>query len=322
FRVEFGAGLIKMRGDRCWKELTCMNYHHETQPLPNPLSRFFHHMPESFHKFETFSNHLVQLVIVWGLFAPQPIASIAAILIILTQSYLIISGNYAWLNLLTLILAFSAFSDPVITQYTGLSLSETATSPLWLEILVVLLGLLVIYLSIDPIRNMISSHQRMNFSFNPYHLVNTYGAFGTVTKKRYEIILEGTTDQSIDDDTQWKPYEFKGKPGDPHRLPPQIAPYHLRLDWQMWFAAMSSYHAHPWFLRLVGKLLDNDQQTVKLLKENPFEDKAPTYIRALLYHYEYSSPVEKKETGRWWRRSFQKEYLNPVNRESLNRFGL
>src|SRR5699024_7877462 len=98
FRVEFGAGLIKIRGDQCWQNLTCMNYHHETQPMPNPLSRFFHFFPHGFHKLETLGNHVVQLGIVWLLFFPQPFASIAAVCIIISQLYLIISGNYAWLN--------------------------------------------------------------------------------------------------------------------------------------------------------------------------------------------------------------------------------
>ncbi|NIP61934.1 MAG: lipase maturation factor family protein, partial [Nitrosopumilaceae archaeon] len=111
FRVEFGAGLIKMRGDKCWRNLTCLNYHHETQPMPNPLSRFFHLLPQKIHKIETFFNHIVQLGAVWLLFLPQPFATIGAIFIILSQLYLIISGNYAWLNWLTLLLAISGISD-------------------------------------------------------------------------------------------------------------------------------------------------------------------------------------------------------------------
>src|SRR5260370_13096888 len=63
FRVEFGAGLIKLRGDPCWRNLTCLNYHHETQPLPNPLSPYFHHLPESFHKLEVAGNFPAQLVL-------------------------------------------------------------------------------------------------------------------------------------------------------------------------------------------------------------------------------------------------------------------
>lgn len=312
FRVEFGAGLIKMRGDQCWRDLTCLNYHHETQPQPNPLSWLFHRLPEPFHKTETFFNHLVQLGAVWGLFFPQPVASIAACLIILTQAYLIISGNYSWLNWLTIILAFSGLSDGILSSIIGITSPSYAAVPMAYTALIGILALIIIGLSIGPVKNMLSSHQKMNFSFNPIHLVNTYGAFGSVTKKRYEIVIEGTSETEIDENTEWKEYEFMGKPCDPYRRPPLVAPYHLRLDWQMWFAAMSrSYRRHPWFEPMIAKLLANDQKLLKLLRHNPFPDESPTYVRARMYLYEFTHYNELKQTGKWWNREYQHEYMSP-----------
>lgn len=313
FRVEFGAGLIKMRGDQCWRDLTCLNYHHETQPLPNPLSWYFHQLPESLHKAETFFNHLVQLVAVWGLFFPQPIASISAALIILSQGYLIISGNYSWLNWLTIILAFSGLSDGIISSIsTGIAKPGISELPFSFEIIVLVLFVAVVYLSIDPVKNMLSTSQMMNFSFNPIHLVNTYGAFGSVTKKRYEIIIEGTRDSILDENTEWKEYEFKGKPGNPRRRPPLISPYHLRLDWQMWFAAMSTGpRRHPWFQSLIAKLLKNDEPTLRLMKNNPFPDNSPKYIRARLFEYKYTGFEERKSTDKWWKREYVQDYIRP-----------
>ena len=74
----------------------------------------------------------------------------------------------------------------------------------------------------------------MNASFNRWQLANAYGAFGTVTKERIELIVEGTLDEDPDA-ADWHEYGFKGKPGDVRRIPRQYAPYHLRLDWLMWF---------------------------------------------------------------------------------------
>src|SRR5947209_3003362 len=111
FRTELGAGLIKLRHDRCWHELTCLFYHYETQPLPNPLSCYFHRLPKSMHKLSVLFSHFVQLIIPFGLFAPQPFTSIAGGLIILHQLLLIVSGNYSWLNWLTVVLGVTAFSD-------------------------------------------------------------------------------------------------------------------------------------------------------------------------------------------------------------------
>src|SRR5207244_4013740 len=114
FRVEFGAGLIKMRGDRCWRDLTCLDYHHETQPMPNPLSWYFHRLPRALHRIEVLGNHFAQLVVPWFLFAPQPVATVAGLIIVATQSWLVLSGNFAWLNVITIVLAFAAFDDAAL----------------------------------------------------------------------------------------------------------------------------------------------------------------------------------------------------------------
>jgi len=322
FRLEFGAGLIKMRGDQCWKDLTCLNYHHETQPMPNPLSRFFHLLPEQLHKTETFFNHVVQLGAVWLLFFPQPIATIGALFVIVSQAYLVISGNYAWLNWMTLILAFSGISDQYLHTILPMDIPASLAFPLFFHIVIVILVIIVAYMSINPVKNMISPHQRMNASFNPLHLVNTYGAFGSVTRKRYEIVLEGTTDKELDENTEWKAYEFKGKPGNLSRIPAQFAPYHLRLDWQIWFAAMSTIHNNPWLIRFVLRLLEDDKPTIKLLAENPFKENPPQYIRAKLYHYQYTTPEERRKTGQWWKRSFEHMYLPPQSLADLKRIQL
>lgn len=319
FRVEFGAGLIKMRGDPCWRELTCMKYHQETQPIPNPLSRYFHLSPSFFHRIETFSNHIVQLIIVWGLFAPQPIASISVALLILSQLYLIISGNYAWLNWLTLILAFSGFSDRVLHNLLPIGIPKLISMPLPYHFIVLLLCILVALMSIGPIRNMVSPNQAMNRSFNPFHLVNTYGAFGSVTRERYEIIIEGTQDEDVNKNTEWKAYEFKAKPGDPGRRSPQMAPYHLRIDWQMWFAALMPYQRPAWFMRFALRLLQNDQLTIRLIRYNPFPEKAPRFIRARLFLYHYTSIKERKTNDRWWKRTYIQDYLRPVSLNDLKK---
>ncbi|MEL7834581.1 lipase maturation factor family protein [Fodinibius sp. Rm-B-1B1-1] len=275
-------------------------------------------MPSSVHKVETLSNHVVQLGAVWLLFLPQPLATIGAGLIILSQCYLIISGNYAWLNWLTLLLAFSGISDSYIQFMIPIEAPATLAADPILGIITVVIGVVVAYLSIDPIKNMISPQQRMNASFNPLHLVNTYGAFGSVTRTRHEIIIEGTTDEVINDNTDWKAYEFKGKPGNPHKIPRQWAPYHLRLDWQMWFAAMTSIRRNPWLIIFIQKLLLGDNKTLRLLSNNPFNDHSPNYIRARLLKYEFTSSQEYKETGKRWNRSFERMYISPTSLQDLS----
>jgi hypothetical protein len=163
---------------------------------------------------------------------------------------------------------------------------------------------------------MISPLQIMNTTYNPFHLVGTYGAFGGITRPRFEVVIEGTSDSVITPATQWKEYEFKGKPTNPHRRLPQIAPYHLRLDWLIWFAAMSRYYQHPWFVNLISKLLQNDRPVIGLLKSNPFPLQPPKFVRAQLYEYRFTTAEIRKQTGQWWTRRLAGTYFPTVSLET------
>lgn len=185
--------------------------------------------------------------------------------------------------------------------------------PVWYEVVVLAVAALLLWLSHRPVRNMVSRRQIMNRSFDPLHLVNSYGAFGNVSRVRHEVVVEGTTDGVPREDSDWREYEFRGKPGDPRHWPRQFAPYHLRLDWMMWFAALSPGYAEPWFGALVERLLENDRDTLRLLRRSPFpRDEPPRYVRARLFRYRYTTWRELRETGACWERTFVREYLPPT----------
>ena len=316
FRVEFGAGLIKMRGDGCWRDLTCLYYHHETQPMPNPLSWYFHHLPKRLHRMEVLGNHFAQLVAPVFLFAPQPVATIAGVIVFGTQGWLVLSGNFAWLNVVTMALALMSFDDRALATVLGAFLPAdraAAGVDAWFGVLVLAVTALIVFLSYSPARNLLSRRQLMNYSFDPFHIVGTYGAFGSVTKERDEVVVEGTMDDRLSADTVWREYEFKGKPGDARHRPAQFAPYHLRLDWLMWFAAMSSPMYHEWFVPFVLKLLQADRPTLRLLRTDPFAGQAPRYVRSRLYRYRFTSPDEHRVNGTWWKRELLGDYLPPVS---------
>jgi hypothetical protein len=320
FRVEFGAGLIKLRGDRCWRDLTCLDYHHETQPLPGPLSWFFHHLPRPLHRAEVLANHVTQLVVPFGLFAPQPVAGIAALAIVVTQAWLLVSGNFSWLNLITIVLATAALDGALLEAVLPVDPPATLAGPAgWQQAAVAALTLVVALLSIRPARNLLGRRQLMNASFDPLRLVNTYGAFGAITRVRREVVLEGTDDPAPGPATTWREYQCKAKPGDPRRRPRQIAPYHLRLDWLLWFAAMSPPSAHPWTARLVMRLLEHDPATRRLLgRPDPFPDHPPALVRARLYRYRFTTPAERRQTGAWWSRELVGEYLPPLRLDPVS----
>ncbi|ELY61475.1 hypothetical protein C491_01417 [Natronococcus amylolyticus DSM 10524] len=326
FRNMFGAGLIKIRGDDCWRDLSCLDYHYETQPIPNPVSWFAHHRSKLFHRLETLGNHVLELAVPFLYFAPQPAAALAGAATIGFQGWLMVTGNFAWLNALTIVLAIATFSDGILETLFPVTAPATTATPLYLEAAAVVVAVVVLALSVYPVRNMLSEQQTMNTAFDPLHLVNTYGAFGSVTRDRYELVIQGTSDERVTDDTEWETYRFRGKPTDPERRPPQIAPYHLRLDWQLWFAAMSpTPRRSPWVLRLLRRLLEEDESTRSLLAEDPFEgaEESPEHVRVLRYRYRFTTPEERAETGAWWHRERVGTYVDPVSLEELRvrRFG-
>ena len=311
FRLMFGAGLIKIRGDACWRDLTCLDYYFETQPIPNGMSWYFHHLPRSVLHGGVAVNHVVELIVPFGFFLPQPLCGIAGLITIAFQLTLIASGNLSWLNWLTIVLACTTLDNRWLS-WLPVSMPTLRVTPAAQRIAARTLAVVVAVLSIAPTLNMVSSEQVMNGSFNSLQIVNTYGAFGSVTRERYEIVIEGTDDENPGDKTVWREYEFKGKPGDPSKRPVQIAPYHLRIDWLMWFAAMSSARDYPWFPQLLRRLLEGDRAVVGLLAGNPFPERPPRWIRAQLYLYRFTTRAERAASGRWWQRELAGPYFPAV----------
>ncbi|XP_030339021.1 lipase maturation factor 1 isoform X2 [Strigops habroptila] len=281
FRIMLGAGLIKIRGDHCWRELTCMDYHYEV--------------------------------------------------------LLVISGNLSFLNWLTMVPSIACFDDislgflfssRVKERVVQVQSKEAAREQLPLgcyirKVVNISFGLLIAYLSIPVVLNLLNSRQVMNTSFNPLRIVNTYGAFGSITKERTEVVLQGTSSLDPNDPTAvWEEFDFKCKPGDLKRRPCFISPYHYRLDWLMWFAAFQTYEQNEWIIHLAGKLLAQEEETLSLMATNPFAGRAPPrWIRGEHFKYKFSQPGGKHASeGKWWIRKRIGPYFPPVNLKGLKKF--
>ncbi len=314
FRVMFGAGMIKLRGDPCWRDLTCLAYHFETQPMPNPLSWYFHLAPLAVKKLGVLFNHLAEVVTPLGYLLPwKAVRRTSGLIAVVFQVTIILSGNLSWLNYLTIVIAFSCFDDGLLRRVLPVHAGPLVPLAIPHQVALGVLAVVIAALSIRPAINLISAGQLMNASFEPLHLVNTYGAFGSISRQRFEVVLEGTSDSVVTPASVWKEYQFKAKPGDLSRMPPLVAPYHLRLDWLMWFAALSPSYADPWFAPLVARLLQNDRPTLSLMSGDPFPDHPPQWIRAELYLYRFTTPDERRSTGQWWMRRLSGEYMPPVS---------
>ncbi len=293
-RIMLGAGLIKLRGDPCWRDLTCLVYHYETQPNPSPISWLLHQLPQGTHVAGVLFNHVVELGAPLLVVGPRSARRIAGLLFVVFQVVLIVSGNLSFLNWLTIVPALACFDDELCARLVPsrwrprASATATSAAPPSRSHVRVALGfaVLVAFFSLPVLVNLASSSQQMNASFAPLHIVNTYGAFGTVSRLRHEVVLQGTRALAITDETRWEDYELPCKPGDVTRRPCIVSPYHYRLDWQMWFAAMSTYEEEPWMAVLVDKLLRGDKTVQPLFARDPFPDAPPRFVRVELYRYE------------------------------------
>jgi hypothetical protein len=324
FRVMIGAGLIKVRGDSCWRDLTCLYFHYETQPNPNPFSRVLHFAPHAVNQAGVLFNHATELAMPWLLLAGRWATRIAGVVFVAFQLSLIISGNLAFLNWLTIVPALACFDDAFLARVMPRAFSRMAEAaeagaagrlldgPPRLRQTRAVVGTLLVatvaWLSLPVVKNLLSGRQMMNTSFNAMDVVNTYGAFGSVGRERREIVFEGTSDPQPDDRSVWREYQFKCAPCDPARPPCVITPYHYRLDWQIWFAAMATPTEYPWTLRFVWKLLHNDPGTLSLLAGNPFPEAPPRSVRAQLYVYRFAP----RDSGRYWDRTLVGEWIPPL----------
>jgi hypothetical protein len=335
FRLELGAGLIKWRGDRAWRDLTALDYHHETQPMPGPFSWHAHHLPRWWHRTEVVGNHVTQLLVPWLLWLPQPLPSVAGIVVVLTQGWLVVTGNFAWLNWAAIVLGAGMVSDGVWRALLGWlpfvpdaatgraggaaapgpGADVTAGVPGAYVVVVSLVLAVLLALSVRPALNLASRRQKMNASFEPLRLVNAYGAFGSVTRRRDEVVVEGSAAVRPGPD-DWQEYDFRGKPGDVRRRPPQVAPYHLRLDWLMWFIPLGS-GGLLWFERFLVRLLEADPATLRLLRRDPFDGRPPRWVRVRLFRYRFTTPEERRRTGAWWVRDEITTLVDPVSLATL-----
>jgi lipase maturation factor len=320
FRLMFGAGLIKLRGDECWRTLRCLDFHYETQPNPGPLSHLFHVMPRWTHTAGVLFNHVAEVVAPFGVFGPRKLRIAAGGVIVAFQTVLILSGNLSFLNWLSILVALACFDDGVFGRLLPVRMrrrvvaiaselrppSRARRAANWS------IGILVGALSLGPITNLLSERQRMNDSFNPFEFVNTYGAFGSVERVRHEVVLEGTLGDARDPGAVWKEYEFPCKPGDVRRSPCLITPYHYRLDWQLWFAGLSNFEREPWIVHLAYQLLRGEPLPKRLLARDPFAERPPRFVRARLYRYRFA---DDNAEGRVWARELEDEYLTPLSLE-------
>lgn len=304
FRLMLESGLVKLlSGDHTWRDLTALTFHYETQPLPTPIAWYAHHLPTLVHQMSALGVFAIELAVPFLFFMPRPFRRTGAWITIVFQLLIAATGNYTFFNLLTIVLCIPLFDDRPLRAEPAIRwpwVSIPVAAALAIVGLLQLLGMAGLPAQLpEPLAS-------INDRAQAFQVVNRYGLFAIMTTSRPEIVIEGSNDGG-----EWKEYEFKYKPGTVSRPLPWVAPYQPRLDWQMWFAALSNHENAPWFSSFVLRLLEGSPEVSALLAWNPFPDKPPRFIRASLYDYRFSG-AERRSTGDIWSRRYLGEYFPVV----------
>jgi predicted DCC family thiol-disulfide oxidoreductase YuxK len=319
FKLMFMSGVVKLTsGDDCWWNLTALDYHYWSQPLPTVFAWWADQHPEWFKKFSVAFCLVVEIIVPFFIWTPRRLRVIAAGLLIVLQLCIALTGNYNFFNLLTVALCLLLIDDAVLKRSAvgdrRYRMADRLSILASVALLVVTFPVNAwhLYNACKPEAEMPRLVRWSYEHLEPFRIVNGYGLFREMTKDRKEIVIEGSAD-GID----WKPYEFKWKPGDVNRAPGWCAPHQPRADWQMWFAALGDVRQNPWFVRLMVCLLEDKGDVTQLLAHNPFPDASPHFLRARSYRYRFTTAAEHRQSGAWWAREELGEYMRTISADEL-----
>jgi hypothetical protein len=320
FRLTFASGVLKLK-DVTWQNLTALDYHYETQPLPTVLGWYAHHLPEWFQRMSVGATLTIELVVPFLVLAPRRIRGMSSIILIGFQLLIMATGNFTFFNVLTIALCLLLLDD---RHWKGL-LPKRAVAwlgppesikplPFYRKLVMGGIAIPIMIVTGSNIAQLLPNPSppsavvfEMLQRANPFYVANRYGLFAHMTTTRPEIVIEGRHESE-----EWKAYSFKYKPGNLDQPPRRVAPHQPRLDWQMWFAALRP-QPPAWFLNLCYRMLEGEPEVLALLDENPFPDAPPKEVRALLYEYKMTDLQTKRDSGNWWSRELIGQYMPPMS---------
>ncbi len=327
FRYVFTAGLVKLlSGDPSWRNLTALEYHFWSQPLPTPLAWYAAQLPSWLLVAGTAATLAVELGSVFLIFLPRRMRAVAAGCILLFQSLIVLTGNYNFFNLLTMLLCIFLFDDAALGRVMPRAFESLARRRVPLPggaatVIAAMLAVLVVPVGLNRIWQTVARADlpalgALTRAVSPWLIVNPYGLFAVMTTTRPEIVIEGSADGK-----EWREYVFRYKPGPLSRPALWNIPHQPRLDWQMWFAALGSMRENPWIVMLMWRLLQGSAPVLALLESNPFADAPPKYVRAQLYDYRFADRPTHFSTGQWWVRRSEGLYFPQVSTVDFTRAG-
>jgi len=350
FRIYFESGVVKLAsGDPQWRHLTAMDQYYQNGPLPTWIGWYVQHLPHWFHASTVVATFALELVIVWMLFLPRKWRIACFLIATPWQIVVILTANYTFLNYIVLVMGFLLLDDRFLMRFvparwrTGLQTADAPTPDaetaaadpqpeglrewlshhlhaLRLAVIAVMLSW-VFYDTTVPLLQMAWRSIPLPVLpvtiLDPFRIANQYGLFAVMTPNRYEIEFQGSNDG-----VTWTAYQFLYKPQDVKQPPGIYAPYQPRFDWNLWFASLGTWTQYPIVPRTEEALLNNDPDVLQLFAGNPFPDKPPQMVRAVLWQYWFSTMEEKRTEGIWWHRRLLGTYAPTLAKDPEGRIGI
>ena len=333
FRIYFESGVVKLlSGDPEWRHFTAMDEYYQNGPLPTWIGWYIQHFPHWFHAATAFATLSLELGLVWLLFLPRKWRIVCFFIVTSWQLGVILTANYTFLNYLVLVLGVLLLDDRFVLGslslrwrsrlLTGSVLAEATSmrakgwwAPLsqpWRIVKLTASSVILTWIFYATTAQMLgNAHLPISpvIALEPFRIANRYGLFAVMTRGRYEIEFQGSTDGQ-----KWMAYPYRYKPQELN-LPPRIyAPYQPRFDWNLWFASLGSWREYPIVPNTEVHLLTNDKDVLELFSENPFGREAPRQVRVLLWQYWFTTMADKRATGMWWRRQLLGLYAPTLER--------
>lgn len=337
FRIYCQSGIVKlMSGDPQWRNFTAMDEYYQNGPLPTWIGWYVQHLPHWFHAATVYATLALELGLVWMLFLPRRWRMVCFFIVTPWQIGVILTANYAFLNYLVLAMGVLLLDDRfvlsvlpsqgklssalrrgqsgILAERTGMADGELRCSA-WSITKVAASALLLTWIAYATIAQSVWTFTRMPFAtlpvraLDPFRIANTYGLFAVMTRGRYEIEFQGSSDGQ-----NWVAYPFLYKPqalDQPARI---YAPYQPRFDWNLWFASLGSWRSYPIVPNTEMRLLSNGKDVLALFASNPFDREPPRQVRAVLWQYWFTTMAEKRATGLWWKRQLIGLYAPTLER--------
>jgi hypothetical protein len=319
FKLMFLSGAVKLLArDDTWTSLHALDVHFFTQPIPSWTAYYAHHLPHWLLAAALVITFIIELALPWFAFGPRRLRIAFGLGTMFLMLMIGLTGNYGFFNLLTFALALWCFDDAALRRLVPRRWRERTPDParpperrlprVWragaaaAAVAILTLSAVHFYRRLDRKSEF---GQWLVELTGHYMTVNSYGLFQDMTLTRPEIIVEGSRDG-----VTWEAYEFRYKPGDLDRRPPQLGFHMPRLDWQMWFAALYGCDYTRWFEGFEARLLEGRKEVRALLAHDPFGDDPPRYLRTTVYDYTFTEPDEPG----WWRRADPRPFCPPVQR--------